>query len=92
MWLFQARPLLGRSSIHPNLVDPKLGNKYPRMGMYRTLWIAAECIKLEPRQRPHIEEIVSVFESLASEKYDANIEPATIRSTGEASTSRTVDT
>ncbi|KAJ4850339.1 hypothetical protein Tsubulata_037455 [Turnera subulata] len=58
LYCFQARPILRDKDRLEELVDPRLGGKYPKDDFVRVCTIAAACVAPEASQRPTMGEVV----------------------------------
>lgn len=77
--LYQARPILRDKDRLDELVDPRLGGKYPKEDFVRVCTIAAACVAPESSQRPTMGEVVQSLKMVqrVMEYPDATVQSAT---------------
>ncbi|EFJ23436.1 hypothetical protein SELMODRAFT_103605 [Selaginella moellendorffii] len=71
-----ARPLFKDRRKFPSMADPLLQGHYPMRGLYQALAVAAMCLQEQATTRPHIGDVVTALNYLASQTYDPGLYPA----------------
>ncbi|KAJ7558236.1 hypothetical protein O6H91_04G029800 [Diphasiastrum complanatum] len=83
-----ARPLFKDRWKFPNMADPLLRGRYPMRGLYQAVAVAAMCLQEKATVRPHIGDVVTALNYLASQSYDPAVHPIAIGRLGPQAPSR----
>ncbi|KAJ7559421.1 hypothetical protein O6H91_04G084400 [Diphasiastrum complanatum] len=70
-----ARPLFKDRWNFPSMADPLLRGRYPMRGLYQAVAVAAMCLQEKATIRPHIGDVVTALNYLASQSYDPGVHP-----------------
>lgn len=63
-----AKPLLASKRSTMNILDPKLEGQYSPSGARKTALLALQCLSMEAKQRPTMDQVVTALEQVQDAK------------------------